>query len=35
MDWLFIAMVFCAGGVVGATAGVGIMCLVTVGGRRV
>jgi hypothetical protein len=33
MDWLFIAMVFCAGGCFGATVGVGVMCLVQVGGR--
>lgn len=34
-DWLFIAMVFGFGGCVGAAVGIGAMCLVTVGGRRV
>lgn len=34
MDWLFIFMVFAFGGVVGATVGMGAMCLVAVGGRQ-
>lgn len=35
MDWLFIAMVFAAGSVCGATVGVVLMCVVSVGARRV